>query len=175
MVAARRDADGSAASIGNEGTRQVRDQKEVGRVAQLFRAGTLARPAFFLHNLPHDAPPHTDPVPARNGGGSRDGRLIITSHLLRDPRFNQPRVLLLGATVKDEKQLTTLSKETVAIIGAGKMGGAILDSLISSAGIPAERLRITVKHRERAHLLGERLKLTVATDNASAARGADLI
>ena len=77
--------------------------------------------------------------------------------------------------MKDQKQLAALSKETVAIIGAGKMGGAILDSLIASAGIPPERLRITVKHRERAHLLGERLKMTVATDNASAASGADLV
>src|SRR4051812_23235198 len=77
--------------------------------------------------------------------------------------------------MQDAKQLATLSKETFAIIGAGKMGGAILDSLIASAGIPPERLRITVKHRERAHQLGERLKLTVATDNASAVRGADLI
>jgi pyrroline-5-carboxylate reductase len=80
-----------------------------------------------------------------------------------------------GANVKDQQQLATLSKDTVAIIGAGKMGGSILDSLIASAGIPPERLRITVKHRERAHLLGERLKMSVATDNASAVRGADLV
>jgi pyrroline-5-carboxylate reductase len=77
--------------------------------------------------------------------------------------------------VKDQQQLATLRKDTVAIIGAGKMGGSILDSLIASAGIPPERLRITVKHRERAHLLEERLKMTVATDNASAVRGADLV
>lgn len=77
--------------------------------------------------------------------------------------------------MKDTKQLATLSRETVAIIGAGKMGGAILDALIASAGIPAERLRITVKHRDRAHQLEEKLKLTVATDNASAVKGADLI
>jgi pyrroline-5-carboxylate reductase len=83
--------------------------------------------------------------------------------------------LLSGAKVKDQQQLATLSKDTVAIIGAGKMGGSILDSLIASAGIPPERLRITVKHRERAHQLGERLKMTVATDNASAVRGADLV
>jgi pyrroline-5-carboxylate reductase len=68
-----------------------------------------------------------------------------------------------------------LRDSTVAIIGAGKMGGAILDALIASAGIPAERLRITVKHREHAHQLSDRLKLTVETDNAAAVRGASLI
>ena len=47
--------------------------------------------------------------------------------------------------MKDEKQLATLSEETVAIIGAGKMGGAILDSLITSAGIPPERLRCLLR------------------------------
>ncbi len=77
--------------------------------------------------------------------------------------------------MKDQQQLDTLRNDTVAIIGAGKMGGSILDSLILSAGIPAERLRITVKHRERANQLSERLKLRVMTDNASAVSGADLI
>ena len=77
--------------------------------------------------------------------------------------------------MKDQKQLAALSKETVAIIGAGKMGGAILDSLIASAGIPPERLRITSNIASVRTALGERLKMTVATDNASAASGADLV
>jgi pyrroline-5-carboxylate reductase len=78
-------------------------------------------------------------------------------------------------TQKWTDQLKNLSKKTVAVIGAGKMGGALIDSLISSASIPVEQLRITVKHRERAHALAEKLKLTVATDNAAAVRGADLV
>jgi pyrroline-5-carboxylate reductase len=77
--------------------------------------------------------------------------------------------------MKDQQQLDRLRQSTVAIIGAGRMGGAILDALIASAGIPAERLRITVKHREHAHQLSDRLKLTVETDNAAAVRGASLV
>ena len=75
----------------------------------------------------------------------------------------------------NEQQVEKLRQGTVAILGAGKMGGAILDALIASAGIPAERLRITVKHREHAHQLSDRLKLTVETDNAAAVRGASLV
>jgi pyrroline-5-carboxylate reductase len=81
----------------------------------------------------------------------------------------------MSAISRDQQQLDALRQSTVAILGAGKMGGAILDALIASAGIPPERLRITVKHKERAHQLSERLKLTVATDNASAVKGADLV
>jgi pyrroline-5-carboxylate reductase len=77
--------------------------------------------------------------------------------------------------MKDQYQLNELRKKTVAIIGAGKMGGALIDALIASAGIPAERMRITVKHRDRAQALSERIKLTVGTDNIAAVKGADLV
>src|SRR3954470_10905344 len=81
----------------------------------------------------------------------------------------------MSAHTKDQKELDQLRQSTVAIIGAGKMGGAILDALVASAGIPPERLRITVKHREHANQLTDRLKLTVETDNAAAVRGASLV
>ncbi len=72
-------------------------------------------------------------------------------------------------------ELKGLRKKTVAVIGAGKMGSTLVDALISSASIPVEQMRITVKHRESARLLSDRLKLEVGNDNPAAVRGADLV
>ena len=68
---------------------------------------------------------------------------------------------------------TTGACERVAILGAGKMGEALLSGLIR-AGRPAGRLIATVRRDERARLLEERYGVTV-TGNAEAARLADTL
>src|SRR5882724_10763352 len=63
----------------------------------------------------------------------------------------------------------------VAMLGAGKMGSILIEGLIRSGRFAPEQIAATVQHDNRAAALAERLKIAVSTDNAAAARQADLI
>jgi pyrroline-5-carboxylate reductase len=63
----------------------------------------------------------------------------------------------------------------VAFLGAGKMGGIILQALLKNGLLSAETTYATVAHEDRAKALAEKLKVNVGTDNIEAARGADVI
>jgi pyrroline-5-carboxylate reductase len=67
-----------------------------------------------------------------------------------------------------------LAGKKIAFLGAGKMGGIILQALLKH-GLSAKSTRATVAHAERAKALSSKLKLKVGTDNAEAVRGADII
>lgn len=69
----------------------------------------------------------------------------------------------------------TLSKKKVAFLGAGKMGGIILQALLKNGLLSPQATRATVAHPERARALASKLKIKVGTDNAEAANGADII
>jgi pyrroline-5-carboxylate reductase len=69
---------------------------------------------------------------------------------------------------------TSLNKR-VAMLGAGKMGSILVEGLIRSGRLAADQITATVQHDNRATNLAERLKVSVTTDNVSAARDADLI
>ncbi|HEY3989270.1 MAG TPA: pyrroline-5-carboxylate reductase [Acidobacteriaceae bacterium] len=63
----------------------------------------------------------------------------------------------------------------VAMLGAGKMGSILIEGLLRSGRFAPKQIAATVQHENRAPALAERLKVSVTTNNASAARDADLI
>jgi pyrroline-5-carboxylate reductase len=68
-----------------------------------------------------------------------------------------------------------LGKQSVAVLGAGKMGGILLQALLKNNLLSPKATRATVQHEERAKLLAAKLNIKVGTDNAAAAKGADII
>ena len=68
-----------------------------------------------------------------------------------------------------------LRKMRVAVLGAGKMGGIILQALLKNNLLSPKLTRATVQHEERAKLLAAKLHIRVGTDNAAAVKGADIV
>ncbi|MGA7695339.1 MAG: pyrroline-5-carboxylate reductase [Candidatus Sulfotelmatobacter sp.] len=68
-----------------------------------------------------------------------------------------------------------LREKRVAVLGAGKMGGILLQALLKNGLLSAALTSATVQHEERAKMLGAKLGIQVGTDNAAAAKGADII
>ena len=63
----------------------------------------------------------------------------------------------------------------VAILGAGKMGGILLQAFLKQQLFTQDQLTATVAHEERAQVLSAQWGVEVTTDNVEAARRADLI
>ena len=76
-----------------------------------------------------------------------------------------------------ESQTTSvaLAGVRIAVLGAGKMGGILLDAFLANHLLRADQIVATVRHVDRARALGERWGLTVGIDNLTAARGADVL
>ncbi len=68
-----------------------------------------------------------------------------------------------------------LTGKKVAFLGAGKMGGIILQALLKSGLLSTKSTCATVAHAERAKALAAKLKVKVGTNNVEAAKGADII
>src|SRR5579871_3257942 len=68
-----------------------------------------------------------------------------------------------------------LAGKKVAFLGAGKMGGIILQALLKSGMLSAKSTCATVAHAERAKALANKLKVKVGTNNVDAVKGADII
>ncbi|MGC1649981.1 MAG: pyrroline-5-carboxylate reductase [Candidatus Sulfotelmatobacter sp.] len=68
-----------------------------------------------------------------------------------------------------------LAGKKVAFLGAGKMGGIILQALLKNGLLSAKSTCATVAHEERAKALAAKLKVKVGTNNVEAAKGADII
>jgi pyrroline-5-carboxylate reductase len=68
-----------------------------------------------------------------------------------------------------------LAGKKVAFLGAGKMGGILLQALLEKGLLSAKSTCATVAHEERAKALAAKLKVKVGTDNAEAAKSADII
>src|SRR3974390_846653 len=68
-----------------------------------------------------------------------------------------------------------LAGKKVAFLGAGKMGGIILQALLKSGMLSPKSTYATVAHEERAKALATKLKVKVGTNNVEAAKGADII
>jgi pyrroline-5-carboxylate reductase len=75
----------------------------------------------------------------------------------------------------DEHVRTKLNGKTVAILGAGKLGSILLQSMLRAGLLTKETTRATVGHPERARALQEKLGIKVGTDNAAAVSGADIV
>jgi pyrroline-5-carboxylate reductase len=76
---------------------------------------------------------------------------------------------------KTAKHKSQAGVKNVALIGAGKMGGILLEAFSRYQGSPRLELSATVQHAEKAEALTNRFKLPIGTDNRKAARGADII
>jgi pyrroline-5-carboxylate reductase len=68
-----------------------------------------------------------------------------------------------------------LAGKKVAFLGAGKMGGIILQALLKNGLLSPKATCATVAHEERAKALSDKLKVKVGTNNVEAAKGADVI
>jgi len=67
------------------------------------------------------------------------------------------------------------SRQQVAVLGAGKMGGILIKALLDKKLLSANLTRATVAHEERARALSEKLGVPVGTDNLAAVRNADIV
>jgi len=63
----------------------------------------------------------------------------------------------------------------VAVLGAGKMGGILLQAFLKQNLFAPEQIHATVGHAERALALSTQWGVDVSTDNLAAASKADLI
>ena len=68
-----------------------------------------------------------------------------------------------------------LSKKRVVLLGAGKMGGILVKAWLEKKLLSPALTSATVQHEERASALAKKLGIPVGTDNASAARNADIV
>jgi pyrroline-5-carboxylate reductase len=63
----------------------------------------------------------------------------------------------------------------IAVLGAGKMGGILLQAFLRSGLFTAEQIAATVAHDVRAEALSKQFGLAVITDNVRAVQGADIV
>ncbi len=68
-----------------------------------------------------------------------------------------------------------LAGKRLAVLGAGKIGGILLQTFLRQKLILPKQVRATVRHADKAAALAKRLHVSVPTDNRAAARGADVI
>jgi len=65
--------------------------------------------------------------------------------------------------------------QKVAVLGAGKLGSILLQSLLRDGLLTPSHTFATVAHPEKARALRDKLKVRSGTDNVEAVRGADII
>lgn len=70
---------------------------------------------------------------------------------------------------------THLSSSRIAVLGAGKMGGILLQAFLKQQILAPEHLFATVAHTDRAQALSAQWGIEVSTDNAGVAAQADVI
>jgi pyrroline-5-carboxylate reductase len=63
----------------------------------------------------------------------------------------------------------------VAVLGAGKMGGILLQGFLKNNLLATDQIAATVQHEDRATALSAQFGVSVTTDNAAAAAWADVI
>jgi len=63
----------------------------------------------------------------------------------------------------------------VAVLGAGKMGGILVQAFLKSGLFPSDHIVATVAHQARALSISQQLGITVTTNNLEAAKTADVI
>jgi pyrroline-5-carboxylate reductase len=78
-------------------------------------------------------------------------------------------------TYEAPKQQAALPQLSVAILGAGKMGGILLQAFLKNNLVNAESIFATVQHAQRAVALSAQYGVQVGTDNLAAAQAADVI
>jgi pyrroline-5-carboxylate reductase len=74
-----------------------------------------------------------------------------------------------------EGAAAAMPKLRVGVLGAGKMGGILLQAFLKNKLLAPEQIFATVQHSERAKALSAQFGVEVTTDNLAAARQADVI
>jgi pyrroline-5-carboxylate reductase len=77
--------------------------------------------------------------------------------------------------MKTNNPANFLSGKTVTVLGAGKMGGILLQALLRNGLLSPKRTTATVAHQDRAAALGRKLGIRVSTNNVAAAEHAEII
>jgi pyrroline-5-carboxylate reductase len=77
--------------------------------------------------------------------------------------------------MNDSATATDISKLRIAVIGAGKMGGILIQAFLAQKLFAPEQILATVAHPDRAAALSSQWGIKVSTDNVAAAGAADLI
>lgn len=72
----------------------------------------------------------------------------------------------------DTAQLGQHGTKTIAVIGTGKMGGALINAIVAKGNA---HVRATAHSSGRAEALAKKLGIDASTDNRAAVRGADLV
>jgi len=76
-------------------------------------------------------------------------------------------------TSKETRELA--ARLHIAVLGAGKMGGILVQAFLRSGLFPLENVAATVAHDARATALTKQFGITVTTNNLKAAQQADII
>jgi len=78
-------------------------------------------------------------------------------------------------TRQQEQAATHEAGLRIAVLGAGKMGGILVQAFLSAGLVAAEDLTATVAHEDRAQALAARFGIAVSMDNLRAAQQADVV
>ncbi len=70
---------------------------------------------------------------------------------------------------------SSLKTSRIAVLGAGKLGEALISGLLGSNSVNADQLSATTAHRERSELLADKFQMRTTTVNRQAVEGADVI
>jgi pyrroline-5-carboxylate reductase len=68
-----------------------------------------------------------------------------------------------------------LAGKRLAVLGAGKIGGILLQAFLRQKLISPKQVCATVRHADKAAALAKRLRISVTTDNRAAVKNADII
>ncbi len=82
---------------------------------------------------------------------------------------------MITAYAPGEMEHTPADSPGIAVLGAGKMGGILLQAFLRRQLFSPERIRATVAHPERASTLSAQWGVPVTTGNLEAAQGADIL
>lgn len=63
----------------------------------------------------------------------------------------------------------------LAVLGAGKMGGILIEAFLKQGLVPARNIAATVQHRDQERRKFSAIAVSLDTDNRAAARAADII
>lgn len=77
--------------------------------------------------------------------------------------------------MSDTDAVTNIGKLRVSVLGAGKMGGILLQAFLKQQLFAPHQLSATVAHEERAQALSSQWGIQVSTNNLASAETADVI
>jgi len=81
----------------------------------------------------------------------------------------------LPSKAENHKDSGQTLKTKVALLGAGKMGGTLVQAFLKSSLFDPKNIVATVQHADRAQQLAKQWGIAVTTDNLEAVRNSDLI